>query len=119
MSKGITLYEKPTCSKCREAVKLLKSKGVEFEKVNYFVSPIDEAKLTELLKKMKLSARDLLRKSEARYKELKLSESKMADSEVIRLMVQYPELMQRPIVEKGSRAVLGRPTENIEELLYG
>lgn len=117
MSKGITLYEKPTCSKCREAVKLLKSKVVEFEKVNYFETPIDEGKLTELLKKMKLSARDLLRKSEARYKELKLSEAKMADSEVIRLMVQYPELMQRPIVEKGSRAVLGRPTENIEELL--
>lgn len=116
MTKAITLYEKPTCSKCREAVKLLKSKGVEFEKINYFETPIDAAKLTELLKKMKLSARDLLRKSEARYKELKLSEANLADADLVRLMVQYPELMQRPILEKGSRAVLGRPTENIEEL---
>jgi len=97
--------------------KLLRESGISFEKVNYYVAPLSRKKLTELLRKMNLKPRDLLRKSEAVYKELGLSEDKFSDSELIELMVEHPDLIQRPIVERGDRAVLGRPTENVKELL--
>jgi arsenate reductase len=66
---------------------------------------------------MNLKPRDLLRKSEPVYKELGLAEDKFSDSELIALMIEHPDLLQRPIVERGDRAVLGRPTENVKELL--
>ncbi|HET7288021.1 MAG TPA: ArsC/Spx/MgsR family protein [Pyrinomonadaceae bacterium] len=97
--------------------KLLRESGVSFEKVNYYVQPLTRKKLTELLRKMNLRPRDLLRKSEPVYKELGLAEDKFSDSELIGLMIEHPDLLQRPIVERGDRAVLGRPTENVKELL--
>lgn len=78
---------------------------------------MSKKKLTELVRKMKLKPRELLRKSEPIYKELGLAEDKFSDSELIALMVEHPDLLQRPIVERGDRAVLGRPTENVNELL--
>jgi arsenate reductase (glutaredoxin) len=66
---------------------------------------------------MRLAPRELLRKGEAAYRELGLADTETTDDEIIRAMVEHPELIQRPIVERGSRAVLGRPTENIRELL--
>jgi arsenate reductase (glutaredoxin) len=97
--------------------KLLRESGVSFEKVNYYIEPLTRKKLTELIRKMNLKPRDLLRKSEAIYKELGLAEDKFSDSELIALMIEHPDLLQRPIVERGDRAVLGRPTENVKELL--
>ena len=97
--------------------KLLRESGVAFEKVNYYTQPLTRKKLTELIRKMELKPRDLLRKSEPVYKELKLAEDKFSDSELIGLMIEHPDLLQRPIVERGDRAVLGRPTENVKELL--
>src|SRR5690349_6668991 len=117
MADKITIYEKPTCSKCREMDKLLREHGLPFEKVNYYIQPLTRKKLTELIGKMKLKPRDLLRKSESVYKELGLAEDRFSDSELIGLMIQHPDLLQRPIVERGDRAVLGRPTENVKELL--
>ena len=117
MADKITIYEKPTCSKCREMDKLLRERGVSFEKINYYIQPLTRKKLTELLRKMNLKPRDLLRKSEPVYKELGLAEDKFSDSELIGLMIEHPDLLQRPIVERGERAVLGRPTENVKELL--
>ena len=117
MADKITVYEKPTCSKCREMDKLLRERGIPFDKVNYYIEPLSKKKLTELLRKMDLKPRDLLRKSEPVYKELGLAEDKFSDSELIALMVEHPDLLQRPIVERGDRAVLGRPTENVKELL--
>ena len=96
--------------------RLLRESGVAFEKVNYFVEPIGEEKLRELLGKMKLAPRELLRKGEAAYRELGLADGDLTDDQLIRAMAEHPELIQRPIVERGSRAVLGRPTENIKEL---
>jgi arsenate reductase (glutaredoxin) len=78
---------------------------------------LSETKLRELLAKMKFSPRDLLRSSEKIYKELKLSRSELSDDELIKLMVANPDLIQRPIVERGARAVLGRPPEDIRKLL--
>jgi len=97
--------------------KLLRESGVSFEKVNYYIQPLTRKKLTELLRKMNLKPRDLLRKGEPVYKELGLAEDKFSDSELIALMIEHPDLLQRPIVERGDRAVLGRPTENLKELL--
>ena len=97
--------------------KLLRESGVSFEKVNYYIEPLSKKKLTELLRKLNMKPRDLIRKGEAAYKELGLSEDKFSDAELIGLMVEYPDLIQRPIVERGDRAVLGRPTENVKELL--
>jgi len=97
--------------------KLLRESGVPFEKVNYYAEPLSRKKLTELVRKLNLKPRELLRKGEAIYKELGLGERELSDSELIALMVEHPDLLQRPIVERGNRAVLGRPTENVKELL--
>jgi arsenate reductase len=97
--------------------KLLRESGIPYEKVNYYTAPLSRKKLTELVRKLKMKPRDLLRKSEPVYKELALSEDKFSDSELIELMVENPDLLQRPIVERGDRAILGRPIENVKELL--
>ena len=97
--------------------KLLRESGISFEKVNYYLAPLTRKKLTELLRKMNLKPRDLLRKTEPVYKELGLAEDKFSDNELVALMIEHPDLIQRPIVERGDRAVLGRPTENVKELL--
>ena len=97
--------------------KLLRESGIAYDKVNYYTEPLSRKKLTELLRKMDMKPRDLLRKSEAAYKELGLAEDKFSDNELIGLMSEHPDLIQRPIVERGDRAVLGRPTENVKELL--
>ncbi len=97
--------------------KLLRESGIPFEKINYYIEPLSKKKLTELIRKMDLTPRDLLRKSEAIYKELGLASGEFSDAELIALMVEHPDLLQRPIVERGDRAVLGRPTENVKELL--
>jgi arsenate reductase len=117
MDDKITVYEKPTCTKCREADRLLRESGYDYEKVNYYLEPIGEVKLRELIGKMGLAPRELMRTGEAVYKELGLGQRELSDDELIRLMVENPDLIQRPIVERGDRAVLGRPTERIKELL--
>ena len=117
MSDLITVYEKPTCTKCREMNRFLVEQGVDFSKVNYYIEPLSEKKLRELVKKMGIKPRDLLRTSESVYRELGLGKKDFSDDEIIALMAEHPDLIQRPIVERGDRAVLGRPTENVKALL--
>ena len=97
--------------------KLLRESGVDFEKVNYYNQPLTQKKLTELIRKLKIKPRELLRTSEAIYRELGLGKGEFTDDEIISLMIEHPGLIQRPIVERGNRAVLGRPTENVKALL--
>ena len=97
--------------------KLLRESGIAFEKVNYYLAPLGEKKLRELIKKMGIKPRELLRSSEPVYRELELGKKEFSDAEIISLMVKHPDLIQRPIVERGERAVLGRPTENVKTLL--
>jgi len=113
----ITVYQKPTCTTCRQVHAALKESGVDFDAVNYYVDPIPKKKLIELLRKMKMSARDLLRTKEPIYKTLRLSERDLSDNEIVELMVRNPDLIQRPIVEKGARAILARPAERLKEIL--
>jgi len=117
MSSSITIYQKPTCTTCRQTVAILKEAGVDFETVNYYLDPIPKKKLQELLVKMKLSAREILRTKEPIYKELKLVRRELPDDALIDLMVKHPDLIQRPIIEKGSKAILARPAERIKEIL--
>ncbi len=97
--------------------KLLRESGVDYSKVNYYLEPLTKAKLKELLGKMKLKPRDILRSSEPVYRELGLGKGEFTDDEIISLMIEHPDLIQRPIIERGNRAVLGRPVENVKELL--
>lgn len=113
----ITVYQKPTCTTCRQVYQALKEKGIDFEAVNYFLEPIAKKKLKELLSKMGLKAADLVRKKEPIYQELKLGEKKLSEEEWIDLMVKHPDLIQRPIVEKGPKAILARPAERLKEIL--
>lgn len=97
--------------------KLLRESGVAFEKINYYLEPLGEKKLRELIKRMGIKPRELLRTSEPIYRELGLGKKDFSDDEIISLMVKHPDLIQRPIVERGDRAVLGRPTDNVSALL--
>ncbi|MEP6902985.1 MAG: ArsC/Spx/MgsR family protein [Actinomycetota bacterium] len=112
----ITVYEKPTCTTCRKLNKLFEENGIDYTKVNYFIEPLTEEKLRELLKKANLSPFDVLRKAEPVYKELKISEVTDADK-LIKLIARNPSILQRPIVEVGEKAVLARPVEKAIELI--
>lgn len=113
----ITIYQKPTCSTCRTAVRLLKESGASFTAINYYEQPFTAVQLKRLLKKAGLSPRDVLRTKEDIYKELNLAKNPVSDDELIELMVKHPDLIQRPIVEKGEQALLARPAESITTLL--
>ena len=107
----IVVYQKPTCTTCRQVYAALKESGVDFDAVDYYVDPIPKTKLIELLQKMRMKPRDLLRTNETVYKQLGLGARELSDAEIVDLMVQHPDLIQRPIVEKGGRAILaGRPS---------
>ena len=113
----IVIYQKPTCTTCRQVHAALKESGVDFDAVNYYVDPIPKPKLRELLRKMKMSPRELLRTKEPVYKTLRLGERDLSDDEIVELMARNPDLIQRPIVEKGARAILARPAERLKEIL--
>ncbi len=113
----IIVYLKPTCTTSRKAVKYLTEKGIDFEKVNYYEKNFSRNKLKTLLKKMGIKAEDLLRRREKAYKQLDIKNKKYTQAELIELMVNNPDLIERPIIEKGEKAVLARPIERIDELL--
>lgn len=113
----VTIYQKPTCSTCRQAVQLLQESGKAFKAVNYYETPFTKAQLRSLLKKAGLSPKDIVRTKEDIYKELGLAKKNLSDDEWLDLLVAHPDLIQRPIVEKGEKAILARPAETVKELL--
>ena len=113
----LTVYEKPTCTTCRRLFELLSERGIDAERVDYHVFGITEQRLRELLAKADLRPRDVLRTREPLYRELGLDRDERSDDELIALIVEHPVLLQRPIVERGDRAVLARPVERVLELL--
>jgi arsenate reductase len=110
----ITVYEKPTCTTCKKVVSILKEKGVEFEEINYYIEPFTMDKLESLLAKMGMKPSDLLRKNEKAYKALDLKS--YDEGQILELMLLESDLIQRPIVEIGDKAILARPPEKIYEL---
>jgi arsenate reductase (glutaredoxin) len=114
---NVKIYHKPTCSTCRQAVQLLKESGQPFTAINYYEQPFTKFQLKALLKKAKLSPKDVLRTKEDIYKNLGLAKKTLSDDELIDLMIQHPDLIQRPIVEKGEKALLARPAETVKNIL--
>ncbi|MGA9364767.1 MAG: ArsC/Spx/MgsR family protein [Bacteroidota bacterium] len=113
----LTIYQKPTCTTCRTVMKMLQASGVDFDAINYYIEPIPKGKLKSLLKKMGMKPRELLRSKEPIYKQLRLAKRNLSDDELTDLMVKHPDLIQRPIIEKGERAILARPPERLKEIL--
>jgi arsenate reductase len=113
----MVIYQKPTCTTCRQVHAALKESGVDFAAVDYYVDPIPKAKIAELLRKMDMRPRDLLRTREPIYKTLKIADTNLTDEEILDLMVRYPDLIERPIVEHGDRAILARPAERLKQIL--
>jgi arsenate reductase len=97
--------------------KALQETGVDFDAVDYYIDPIPKTKLKELLRKMDMPARSLLRTKEEVYRTLRLADRDLSEDEIVDLMVKHPDLLQRPIVEKGNRAILARPADRLKEIL--
>lgn len=112
----ITVYEKPTCTTCRKTIKLLQEKGYSFDRINYYIKPFSKNKLNTLLKKMNMKPSELLRKNEDAFKQLDIKNKKYSENQILEFMISDHNLIQRPIVEKGEKAILGRPVEKILEL---
>ena len=118
MSAELTVYEKPTCTVCRNLATLLTERGIAFERVNYHLEPLSAGEIRALVRKTGRPPRELFRAREPVYAELGLAERPdVDDEEAIALMAEHPALMQRPVVERGERAVLARPVERELELL--
>jgi arsenate reductase len=112
-----TIYHNPRCSKSRQTLQLLLDNGIEPEIVLYLDIPPKAASLKQLLAKLGISARDLLRKGEQAYKDLDLSNTGLSEAKLIAAMCAEPKLIERPIVVCGDQAVLGRPPENALQLI--
>jgi arsenate reductase len=113
----ITIYQKPTCTTCRQAIQLLKDSGQDFIAVNYYEQPFTKAQLKTLLKKAGLTAKDVLRTKEDIYKTLGLATKDVSEDGLLDLMIKHPDLIQRPILEKGEKALLARPADKVKRLL--
>ncbi len=110
------IYHNPRCSKSRQSLALLRENGEEPEVIEYLKTPLDEVALRDLFAKLGLEAHEVVRTKEEPYEQLALSPDS-SEEEVIAAIVKYPILMERPIVVKGNSAVIGRPPENVHELL--
>ncbi len=113
----LTVYEKRTCTTCKNLASLLEERGIDFERVDFHVDLLSGAEIRELVRKTGRPARDLFRATEPVYESHHLADREPDDEEAIALMAANPELMQRPVVVRGDRAVLARPIERVLELL--
>lgn len=116
--KNVTIYHNPRCSKSRETLALLEQHGVTPEVVLYLETPPSAEELKTLLKELGFSsARELMRKKEDLYKELQLADETLSEAQLLAAMVENPKLIERPIVVNGSKARIGRPPEQVLEIL--
>ncbi|WP_417391376.1 arsenate reductase (glutaredoxin) [Gimesia sp.] len=113
----ITIYHNPRCGKSRQTLALIQAAGQEPQVIEYLKTPPTVTELDSLLKKLNMEPRDLMRKGEEIYRELKLAEKELSRDEALELLAAHPKLIERPIVVKGRQAVLGRPPENVNALL--
>ena len=107
------IYHNTRCSKSRATVAILEQNDVDFEVVNYLAVPPSEIELKDILKDLGISARELMRKGETKYKELGLSDKSLSEKELISAMLEFPILIERPIVRTEKGVAIGRPPENI------
>ncbi len=110
------IYHNPRCSKSRQTLQLIKDAGVNVKIIEYLKTIPTAEELKNLLMKLNLQPKDIIRKGELIYKE-KFKNSNFNDDEWIKIMIEYPKLIERPIIVKGNKAVLGRPPENVLDLI--
>ena len=116
-SKKIKIYLKPTCTTCKKAVEILESCNVEYDSIDYYKQNLSKRELTDLIKKLNVEPKTLLRKRAGIYSELGLDSRDLNLSEVVELILKYPDLLQRPIVVRGEEVILARPAENIKIII--
>lgn len=114
---SVQIYHNPRCSKSRQALKLLEQQGIEPTIIKYLETPPDQAQLSHILDLLGLEPRDLMRRKEKEYKALGLDDPGLSRDQLIQAMVDHPKLIERPIVVKDGRAALGRPPEQVLEVL--
>ncbi len=114
---SLTIYHNPRCSKSRQTLELLREKGLEPEIIEYLKAPPSREELERVLGMLGLEPRQLMRTKEAEYKELGLADQGLSRGQLIDAMVAHPKLIERPIVIKDGRAALGRPPEQVLEVL--
>ncbi len=113
----VTIYHNPRCSKSRQTLELLRSRGIEPEIIEYLNTPPDKTTLKKILRLLKLTPRELMRKKEDAYKKAKLDDKTLGTDALISAMLKHPVLMERPIVLANGKAAIGRPPENVLEIL--
>ena len=111
------IFHNPRCSKSRQTLRILQDNNCEIEIINYLQVDLEASLIKNILKKLSLKPRDILRTSEQDYKDNNLEEDNLSDDDLIDYMIKHPKLIERPIVIRGHKAVLGRPPENVLELL--
>lgn len=114
---GVTIYYNPRCSKSRQTLALLRHKGIEPEIVEYLVNPPSAETLSEILSLLGMQPRDLMREKEASYTQLELDDESLSREALIQVMVDFPILIERPIVLANGKAALGRPPEAVEAII--
>lgn len=113
----VTIWHNPRCATSRRVLEIIRNKGIEPHVVEYLKTPPSAKEIKAVLAKLKLGARDLLRRKEAAYRTEKLDDEKLSDATVIRAMTEHPVLIERPVVLAGRRAVLARPPERVFEVI--
>lgn len=113
----LTLYHNPRCTKSRASLELLQARGLQPNVVHYLDTPPDAATLKHLLGLLGIGARQLLRTGEDEYQALNLADASLSDEQLIAAMAAHPKLIERPILVSGNRAVIGRPPENLLEII--
>ena len=111
------IFYNPRCSKSRQALQLLKDNNCKIEIISYLEIDLEVSLIEDIIKKLALKPRDILRKGEQEYKDNNLKKDNLSEEDLINYMIKYPKLIERPIVVKGDKAVIGRPPENVLELI--
>ena len=117
MTDDVTIYFNPKCSKCRLSLELLEQQGQQVDIIEYLNTPPDAATLTAILDMLGMEPRELMRKREQEYTEAGLDNPALSRADLINAMIKYPRLIERPIVIKNGKAILGRPPEKILDIL--
>lgn len=114
---NVTIYHNPRCSKSRATLQLLRDRGIEPRVVEYLKEPPSATELEEILRALGMEPRELMRRNEAVYKELGLDDEALTRKQLVAAMVEHPVLIERPIVRRARKAALGRPPEQVLEIL--
>lgn len=113
----VVIYHNPRCSKSRKTLELLRAKNIEPEIIEYLKSPPTCKQLAAILRLLDMGPRDLIRTGEAAYRENGIDDPSLTDDQLLDAMIEHPILIQRPIVVVGDRAAIGRPPENVLDLV--